>query len=162
MERLDDRPGFDAPFGLGGAPPAVEQVAAHAQVREQETVLKDHADPPLLRRQVDAAGAVKQHGVVQADRAAIRPEQPGQQVHQGRLAAARRAEQADAVAGQVEVGGELELPQLFLHRDREPHHFRSSDLEAAPLANSTTKDSRIDTRQSDRAIRSPPGVLVYS
>src|SRR5581483_5303686 len=51
---------LDAPACLGAAPAleAEADVAEDAQVREEEVVLEDQADPPRAERAVDAAGRV--------------------------------------------------------------------------------------------------------
>jgi len=74
-------------------------VARHRQVREQAALLRDVADAAPFGRQVDA-GAVDQH-TADADRARVRALESGQQPQQGRLAAARRAEDGRQGAGRL-------------------------------------------------------------
>ncbi len=94
---------------------------------------------------------------------AVRFEQSGEQMHQRGFAAARGTEQADSSSDKIELGVKYKRAKLFLNRYLQVHgYFLSRDLLAAPLASKTAKESRIDTRQSESAIRSPPGELVYS
>lgn len=55
-------------------------------------MLKHHAHPALIRRQADLLLMIKQGAPVEADKAAIRLQQPGQHMHEGGFATARGAE----------------------------------------------------------------------
>src|SRR5690606_26906486 len=90
----------------------VTQVALHAHRRKREQVLKDAADPPLLRRHVDAPGGVEQVAVVEADDPFGRPAQTGDGLQYARLAAARRAEEGRGEAVRLERGVEHEPARL--------------------------------------------------
>ena len=54
-QQLDDLVEAAAPRAAAGEPAAVEQVAAHGQMREQPGILEDVADAPAMARDVDAA-----------------------------------------------------------------------------------------------------------
>ncbi len=84
----------DAQAGLGCRQAAQPEgdVFVDGEVREQRVILEDHADAPLLRRQALAGTA--DHGAAQADLAAGDLLEAGDAAQQGRLAAARGAEQA--------------------------------------------------------------------
>ena len=74
----------------------------HREMRKEGVILEDHADAPLFRRQTLAGAA--DHLAMQADLAAGDFLEAGDAAQQGRLAAARRAEQAgDLAALEVEV-----------------------------------------------------------
>ena len=73
--------------------PAVAEVAAHRQMREQPRLLEDVADAALVHGHVDAAGCVEQGLAVERDAALRRPDQPGDDVDERRLARTRRPEQ---------------------------------------------------------------------
>src|SRR5690606_6899630 len=67
VEQFDDLLKSYRPLGGRHAAEAVEQVAANIEVGEQPALLEDIAEAAALRRQVDARGAVEQHGAVEGD-----------------------------------------------------------------------------------------------
>ena len=74
---------------------AVQEVAAHRQMRKQQAILKHVADAPLLRRQVDAEGGIEQHLAIDHDAPAVRGKQPGNRIDHAGLARPGTAEHAD-------------------------------------------------------------------
>lgn len=96
----DEREGLRHPFAplrrVQVAQPEGD-VAPHVQVRKQRVVLKDHANAPRLRRQVDTVGA--DEPPAERDAALGDALQPRDRAQQRRLAAARRADQHADVAG---------------------------------------------------------------
>jgi hypothetical protein len=68
-------------------------VGPDGHVREELVVLKDHADPPLLRRPVEPEAGVEPRLVAQRDAASLGTEQPRDCAQHARLARARRPDQ---------------------------------------------------------------------
>ena len=62
---------------------------------EERVALEDIPEPPLLRRHVDAALAVEEHGAVDDDAALVGTHEAGQALQRERLPGARGAEQRD-------------------------------------------------------------------
>src|SRR6185369_7783258 len=71
----------------------VEQVPRNVQMWKKMGMLEDDPDPSLIRGDVPAM--VMERLAVQADDAAVRLLQPGDQAYQGRFSAPRRTEDAD-------------------------------------------------------------------
>ena len=65
----------------------VKKVTFHAQMGEKMGPLEDHADTPMLHRNVYPLTAVKEYFPIKRDEALIRMMQPGNKAHQGRFAA---------------------------------------------------------------------------
>ena len=86
-----------AALGFGQMVDAKADVVAHVQVREQRVVLKHHADPALLRRQVDTGAA--DDLVRDFDAASGGGLQPSNGAQQGGFAAAGRPDQHANVTG---------------------------------------------------------------
>ena len=83
-------------------PERIADVLGHAHVWPQRVGLEDHADPSILRRNVQGGSA---HGlVVETDGPAVRPFETGEETQQRRLAASGGAEKRE------------ELPLRDLHR----------------------------------------------
>src|SRR6202008_573149 len=72
-------------------------------------------------RHMDAAGRVEQHGVVEADAASVRSNQPGDDMGERGLAGTRGAEQRSHAGRGLEAGGELEFTELLFHVERQHH-----------------------------------------
>src|SRR5438067_10320527 len=87
---------------------------------KQPTLLEDIADPPALRRQVDAGGGIIEPFVIEQDLTPIGPGQPGQHIDQRRLARARTAEERQETRrGAAEASGEAEIAELLFGGKRE-------------------------------------------
>ena len=82
-----------------GASQAVTQVAGDGEVRKQPGVLEDIADATPLGGHRELPAGVGQNGVSKLHLALLGREQPGDDVDEGRLAAARAAEQRDDSGG---------------------------------------------------------------
>lgn len=72
-----------------------DDVLAHGHVRKEGIVLKEVADVPLLRRQVDALRAVKERTPVEDDAPAVRVFESRDAFERHALAAARCAEEGE-------------------------------------------------------------------
>ena len=101
------------PAGGGAADPlraqAVRDVVQRGQVREEQVVLEDDADPAPLRRRPDAGRGVVEHAAAEPDVAAGERHQPGERAQQRRLAGPVRPEHGEDLAGhRVDRGVELE------------------------------------------------------
>ena len=88
-EQTDHLIEADAAFGGGHPVEAVGQVVAHRQMGEQAAFLKDVAEAPFFRRQVDAFLRVEEGLAAQDDASALRAQQPRQDIHQRRLSGTR-------------------------------------------------------------------------
>ena len=134
---------IDVAAAAAGAPFAVAQVAAHRQVREQPRVLEDVADTALLGRDIDAARGIEQHGVIDADHAAVRAQQARDHLQGRRLAATGAAEQCrDAGSRAVECNlrpegaplpGYVDFEHLSCRRDRVAGAGRARAPRRAPV-----------------------------
>src|SRR5262249_25059654 len=144
-------------------PAAIEQVLAHAEMREQAAVLEDVADAPAMLGDEHAARRVDQRRAVDDDAPALRPDQAANDVDQGRLARARAAEQRRHAGLCGELRGQPEAAARMLDVDVEAHAARWR----APIRRASSSEPSkaaiemaIDTRVSRRAPTSPPGTWV--
>ena len=85
-------------LGIPFCPQAEGRVFKHRHVGPEGEVLKDEAQPPLFRRQVDPPRGGKDADVVQPELAAVRRLQPGDHPQQRGLAAAGRPQQRGEAA----------------------------------------------------------------
>ena len=85
-------------------------VVGNRHIREKGKVLKEIAEAPLLRGQVDALLAVKEHPAVEHDAPAVGALEPSDALEGHALAAARGAQQAQHAAsyhqGNLETRGQ--------------------------------------------------------
>jgi len=147
----------------GREPPAVEQVLAHRQVREEPAFLEHVADPASVRRDAHPSAIVEQHLAVDEDAAPGRPDQAGEAVDQRCLPGAGVPEQGGYPSIACEVGVEPKRPQLVNDVNLEGHgaptrrltrRARTSDPKSASAA------MRTDTHDNRIAPASPPGTWV--
>jgi len=162
VEDPDEGIGIDSPLWDRSPLPAVEEVSPHTHVGKEVRMLKNHTDPPLFRSHIQPLLRVKKEPAVQTDPPLIRGEQPGKKMHEGGFAAAGWAENPAALLIENEIGRKGKSTISFLYRDRKLHcrSLRLNLRDMDSLANRTTREMAMETRQSERAIRSPPGVLV--
>src|ERR1700687_2304859 len=66
-EELDDPRRFYEAFVRGAQALPIEQIRFHVQVRKEQRVLKDVANPALFRRQVDALCGIEQEQIIDAN-----------------------------------------------------------------------------------------------
>ena len=72
---------------------------------EQRVLLKEVADPPLLRCDVAPAVGVEEHGVVDGDQSRLWTQQAGDDAESRRLPRPGRADQGERLApGDAQVG----------------------------------------------------------
>ena len=108
-------------------------VLERRQVRKEPVVLRDVADGTLASRPVDAVRRVEPDVVVERDATTAWPQQPGDRAQQRRLAAARRADDADDLArGEREV--EVERRPVVAERDAQCHRPTCRPLIASPAS----------------------------
>src|SRR5262249_43008828 len=98
--------------------PAVRDVLAHGQVREEGVLLEDEPDRPLLGRQLDAEAAVEPGLGPPRDPARLGPREAGDRAQDARLARPGRAEERERLALDLEAEVDSEVPE------------RQDDLEA--------------------------------
>src|SRR5690606_18899405 len=125
LRPLQSLPSREAP-GLE----AEGDVLGHRHPGEQQAVLEDHADAPLLRRDEHARRRVVPHLATEGDASRGDREQPGDRRHRGRLPRTIGAEQRDGVPlrrreSQLEVETvapdlevEVEAHNALVHRSR--------------------------------------------
>src|ERR1700682_4489101 len=66
-EELDDPRRFYEAFVRGAQALPIEQIRFHVQVRKEQCILKDIANPALFRRQVDALYGIEQEQIIDAN-----------------------------------------------------------------------------------------------
>ena len=152
-----------APVARREAEP-VEQVAAHAEVREEAAVLKHVADPAALRLEVDPGFRVEEHPVFERDPPGLRLHEARDRIGQRGLAGARGAEQRDHAIGlRAERGIERELAPSQSRFDRQ--HYPSNRRltmrarNSEPISAAKAMTMAITIRR--KAPSSPPGTCVY-
>ena len=133
-------------------------------MRKQPRILKHVADPPPVRRHVNARGRIVERLAVERDDAAVGPQQSGDHVDQRTLAGAGRAEQAGDAALAFERGLKRELAELFGDVDAQHGQFpcrrcvarraNHSDAIRAPIA------ITMEISTSRAAAVSPSGVWI--
>ena len=96
-------------------------VLRHGHVGEEGVLLKEISYAPLLGRQVDTFPAVKEHLAVQFDVTPIRAENPGNALECHAFAAAGGAQQRQSFVSGLEVGLEVEVPQVLFHVNCQRH-----------------------------------------
>ncbi len=146
------------------SPVAVEEVALHAQMREETGALEDHAHTPTFRTDVQPRAAVEEGLSVKNDGALIRPAQSRDETDQGRFAAARRAEDADSLSPDREVHIEEKTAETLLQRHAKlhPQSLLTMRLPSHSWKTSTTTEMTMETAQRLSAMTSPFGELAYS
>ena len=155
-QQLDDL--FEARAGVSVAPAAgalgaIEQIAPHREVREQTAFLKHVAEPALLRRQVDAGGAVEQRRAVDRDAPFVGRKRPASRLTSVVLPAPERPNSAITPAVSQRSSTSSAKPcRRFL---AETSNIASGSLVAAEPAR---QELRADQRgEGRRRRRSPPG-----
>ena len=151
-------------IGRGGVarrePPAIEQVLADRQMREQPPLLEDIAKAAAVGGQVAPQGAVGQDPVIDRDPPRIRSQQARDRVHDRGLARTGWPEQHRQPRGgverhvQVEPGkpvGQADLQRHAPATRRATRRARTSDSSSAVMA------MVIDTKTKRPAAASPPG-----
>src|SRR2546430_14474535 len=114
---------------------AVAQVAADREVREEPRVLEYVPDAPALHRHGDAGAAVGEDLVIQTHLAGVGCEEPGDDVDERALAAARAPEQRDdAGCGRGEGRLQAEPGAPPEHRHVQHVSGRAGGARAAPAA----------------------------
>ena len=163
-QKLDDRGEIaSGRAGLAVEPAPVEQVAAHAEMREQPAVLEDIADAAAMPRNEDAALGVDQHLAVDGDAAAVRPHQAADDVDQGRLARARPAEQRRQPGRGREARVDPKAAAQVIDVDFQAHAaIRWTPMRRASSSepSSASIEIAIETSVSRIAPASPPGTWV--
>ena len=91
-----------------------DDVLAHGHVRKEGVVLKEVADVPLLRREVDALRTVEERAPVEDDASAVRVFKSRDAFERHALAAARCAEEGEGRVPECEIRSQREIAQLFL------------------------------------------------
>ena len=144
--------------------PAVVEILPHVEMRKQPRILKHVADPPPVRRHVNACGRVVERLAVERDDAAVGPQQSCDHVDQRGLAGAGRAEQAGDAALAFERGFKRELAELLGDVDAQHGQFpcrrlvarraNHSDAIRAPIA------ITMEISTSRAAAVSPSGVWI--
>ena len=131
-------------------------------MREQPALLKDIADAAAVGRHVDPRGGVEQHGIVKADAAPVRSDQPGDHVDERRFARARGAEQGGHAACGFEARRKREVAQPLLHVEGQHAHSPWKRVPARRASHSATMSAAseiaIATSTSRPAAASPPGI----
>ena len=91
-----------------------DDVFTHGHVRKEGVVLKEVADIPLLRREIDALRTVEERAPAQDDTSAVRALEPRDAFERHALAAARCAEEGEGRVPEGEIRVQREIAQLFL------------------------------------------------
>ena len=142
-------------FGAGGAAggrvffrlQTAEDILFYGHIGEQRVVLEQQPHAPLLRRQVDVLGAIKQHPPVQHDASAVRLYNACNAPQRHAFAAAGSSQQSGGGVAGGKGGAEGEAVQLFFNVDFKAHFrppafcFFSSRF----TASSTTAEMAIST-----------------
>src|SRR5579883_418872 len=142
-------------------PGTVEQILAHAQMREEQPVLEDepHMSPPGGK--IDPRLGIEHDVACHGDVSAVGAQQPGDQSQDRAFARSRRAEQPDDPALGLEHGIQAEMTQSTLSGKVEDAH-RASRLWPVRIrasdATSAAKDKRIEIPHRRSAAESPSGV----
>ena len=84
---------LDVAFGSGCELAPIQQIAAHAVMREQSSFLEHVADPARMHRHIHSGRAVEKHLPVDFDAAAIGLDQSPNHVDERGLAGARTPEE---------------------------------------------------------------------
>ena len=124
-----------------------EDILLHGHVGEQRVVLEQQPYAPLLRRQVDVLGAVKQHPPVQHDASAVRLYDARNAPQGHAFAAAGSAQQGGGGVAGGKGGAQGEAVQLFFNVDFKAH-FRAPAFcffSSRFTASSTTAEMPIST-----------------
>src|SRR5215472_4699120 len=163
-EQLDDVRCLDDSRMWGGTAIAVEKISLHGEMRKQEIVLEDVAEPSALRRHVDSACTVEQRFAIDGDAAALRAHRPGQHVDQRRLARARPSEQTED--GRLGLKCDVERKRAdapgYIDVDHGPVSVVTVGRRRAihSAATSAAKESTTAMMLSRSACKSPLGVCV--
>src|SRR5690606_38542159 len=161
-----------APRSVPDAALAVAQIPHDVEVREQPRILEHVADAAPLGRSAALGGGIFQHDAVDLDVRFIGGQQPGDDVHQRRLAAAGTPEQGEH-AGPRLLDGDVQheivaTPQRFdLVHVRGKGQRPKSRCRRRAMSSAATRPARPSEKEiaaSRAAIASPPGVCnaVYS
>ena len=118
-QQLDHVLGIDHALGAWCAMESVHKIRLHVEMRKEKVVLENVAEPPPLRRNVDAALAVEKRSAVDHDRSALRAGDACERVHEAGLARARAAEECCKTAPGAEMDVELEAAQPVFEIDLE-------------------------------------------
>ena len=87
---------------LGAGLPAIDDVLLDRHMREERVLLEDETDAAALGRLVDASRGVEQHVPLQLDPSALRADEAGDRAQDCRLPRARRPDQRDRLATELE------------------------------------------------------------
>src|SRR5262245_47215384 len=144
--------------------PAVIEIGGNGEMRKEPSFLEDIANAAPVNRHVDAGRGVEQKIPVERNASAIGRDQPGNHVHQRRLAGARGAEQGGHAAGALEGGADEEFAKTLFHVERQQNHSPWNRVPARrashSAATSATSEMATATSTSRPAAASPPGVWV--
>src|SRR5262252_7837683 len=154
-------PGFDHSLAVGRAAKAVIKVRLDVQMREQQIVLEHVAEPPTLRRHVDAALTVEERGLVDDDAAPLRPGDAGERVDKTGLARSRSPEKAHDRSLGTKCHFQPEAAQLA--SDVDVDHSRAARCgrrATHSAATSAARDKATAIALSRQADASPPGTCV--
>src|SRR5215472_5927471 len=133
-------------------------------MREKQIVLEDVAEPPPLRRHVDAALAVEKRKAVHDDRSALRTRDTRQRVHEAGLARARAAEEPDdrRLGAERDVEAKRAKPFLDVDRDHDftPRKEKSFRRAIHSAATSAATESSTAIAERRHTCASAPGTCV--
>src|SRR5262245_1809275 len=149
--------------GVRAEPPAVEQVLADGEVREEAGLLEHVAEPPPVRRHEDATGRVDQRLSGDLDPGALGAYEAGDHVHDRRLARSGGAEQRGQPALAAESGSQPERAETVRDDDVEAHapdSRREMRRPSIPAATRASMEMAIEMTLSRSAPASPPGTCV--
>ena len=120
-QQIDDGRKVGRRAAVAREPAPVEQVAAHAEMREEAAVLEDVADAAAMLGHEDAALGIDQHLAVDGDAAAIGPDQSAHDIDQRGLARARAAEQGRQPGAGRKARDEMEGLARMVDIDLQAH-----------------------------------------
>ena len=109
-------------------------VRGDAEVREQPVVLRQVADAPSLRAEVDPLRDVEPQLAAEGDPARERALETGDGSQQRGLAGAGRADDRDRLGAEVQRRAKIERPPGESDVDVEEGHERTSSLEVSRIA----------------------------
>ena len=90
-------------------------------MREQRVILKEQADAPFARGDIDALLRIKKHAPVQHDASAVGRLQAGNRAQRHRLARTGRPEQSERRTVRREFHGQPEPAHIFFNRNFQRH-----------------------------------------
>src|SRR5260370_24925039 len=137
-EQLDHLVEIAEALGSGREPPAIEQVLAHGEMREEASFLKDVADATAMLRYEDALLGDDEDVAVKRDVSPVGTDEAADDVNERCLARPGSSEQRRDAPVADELGFKLDRPEPMLHIDRDHASTPIRRPTTRPIASETT------------------------